>query len=415
MVRIQYRTNQMLRHYLPVWLTCLWAWWLGGACSSETEALSDGQDAEGLLIEVRLNTRAADANGDLVTYPETSMVGTQHATTVMLYLFKGQGEEAEYCGISEDIDWKNHFITNGGTLPIHTASMTYRLKHTLDTNTPYQFLAVGMNHEGTEAFEVPLKAATTQGQGERGTTLAEAIGQLKSTALKASASTIQRSEIYVGTEPYRPETHGATHIQLYRRVAAVAGWFKNVPQQVLSPVTPGVTNQKVTGLRLSLYTPQNTALPLVPRQQKPDFKDYIFQPAGEQDVARTTLIEMEVPDNVSSTEVIHGGSFVLPIAAPADKETYTLRLELLNAQKQVLSLRRIKLKMDDDLNHGETGGGTGIIDTESAFRFPIIANHYYAIGKPDQAVDLKGNGTDLTITVDPSWKEEADLELGDKN
>ena len=56
-----------------------------------------------------------------------------------------------------------------------------------------------------------------------------------------------------------------------------------------------------------------------------------------------------------------------------------------------------------------TGGGTGIIDSESAYRYPIVANHFYAFGDEDHPIDLKGNGADLTITVDPAWKGEENL------
>lgn len=402
--------HKSCRHGFHIVMACLGIWLLGGSCSSdENEAWSSAQEEDGALIEVQLSTRATNADGDLVTYPDDNLVGTQHASQVMLYIFKGNGDEAEYCGIRENIGWKEHFTANGGSLPDHTTSMTYRLQAKLEAKTSYQFLAVGMNEEGAASFDISLTPLTEQGR--QATTLVEAIGQLKS--LK-SAADIRRSEIYVGTEPYQPENHGATRITLHRRVAAVAGWFTNVPMQVLSPVTPNVVDKQVAKLRLSLYAAQNMALPLVMRRQKP-FEDYISKPAAATDAARTTLVEMEVPADAGSKTVIHGGSFMLPIPAPVDKETYTMRLELVNLAGQVLSVRRIKLPKGDDLDHGETGGGTGIIDTESAFRFPIIANHYYGIGKPSQAIDLKGSGTDLVITVDPSWDEEADLELGEKN
>lgn len=397
----------MILHYkyiirLYLWAICLCTGVLAGACgSNETEELPGGQEEEGPLLEVQLSTRALNGNDELVTYPDTTtLVGTQHASTVRIYLFKGADESAEYCGV-EDIGWSAHFRDNGGVLPNHTASMTYRLKTRLGKDTPYCFLAVGMNDIGNIAFEIPLTA---------GTTLAEAIGMLNTTA---KVSDIRRSEVYVGWEAYQPENHSATRITLRRRVAAVAGWFTNVPTRVLSPITAGVTDGNVKTLRISLYTAQNMALPLLARKQKPDFEDYI--PSKAPGDKATTLVEIEIPTDYNPKDAVSGGSFVLPIAAPADKDKYTLRIELLNAAGQILSVRRVKLPKDDGLDHGSTGGGTGIIDTESAFRFPIVANHYYGLGAPGRAIDLKGSGTDLVITVDPSWDEEADLELGEKN
>lgn len=398
---IQHHNHTILVYRLPLWAACLCGWLLWGSCSSEDEVLSSVSPTDGVTVEVELSTRVQNANDDLVTYPDDNLVGTQHATTVMIYFFKGTDESAEYCGSYENIGWKEHFEAIGDTKP-HTKSMTYRLTHKLEKDIPYQFLAVGTNDEGTAAFEFPFTTRTT---------LAEAIGQLK----EKSAEAIRRSEIYIGTAVYEPQKHSATHITLHRRVAGVAGWFTNVPKQVLTPVTEGVQDKLVASLRLSLYAPQNTKLPLLIRQQKPNFEDYIASAATESDAARTTLVEIQMPAEFTVETKVNGGSFVLPIPAPADRENHTLRLELVNQSGQVLSIRRIKLPKNDDLDHGETGGGTGIIDTESAFRFPIIANHYYGIGSPQKPIDLKGSGTDLTITVDPSWDEEADLELGEKN
>lgn len=398
-----------------------------GCSSSDSEGLPPGE-AESMapFIEVELSTRALNANDDLVTYPEeTTLVGTQHATQVRLYVFKGIGESAEYCGMTEDIGWKEHFTANGGELPDHTASMNYRLKNQLVPNTPYEFLAVGMNDEGAAAFEVPL-TALAEANPETGTTatsgtpLREAIGQLRTLATagkQEQASTpsikdIRRSEIYVGTATYQPANHGATRITLYRRVAGVAAWFTNVPKTVTVPITEGVADRTVNRLQLVLYRQQNEKLPLLRRQQKPKFQDYIE--SSSQAAEAIVLMEIKVSQDLTSTTQLHGGSFVLPVPAPADQGTYTMRLELLNAASQVLSVRRIKLPKDDDLNHGDTGGGTGIIDTESAFRFPLIANHYYGIGSPNKPIDLKGGGADLVITVDPTWEDEPDLELGDK-
>lgn len=384
------------------------------ACSNDIEEASGGMAPTAPVIQVEVSTSALNADGHLVDYPDTTtLVGTQHVTTVKLYLFKGSDETAEYCGVTEDVKWREHFEAQGA-LPNHTDSMSYRLLAKLKPNTPYQFLAVGTNDKGNEAFDIPL---TSSAEGQKGTSLTEALGQLK-TASKVQD--IRSSEIFVGLETYRPERHSATRIKLFRRVAGVAGWFKNVPTEVSAPLTPGVAGRKVASLRIALYTNQNRALPLIKRQQKPDFEDFIASAA--QDAEETTLVEIpidfgnsETTPEKSSEKTFNGGSFVLPIPAPADKEKYTLRLEMVNAAGQLLDVRRIKLPKNDELDHGSTGGGTGIIDTESAYRFPIVANHYYGLGSPHKPIDLKGSGADLTITVDPTWNEEADLELGEKN
>ena len=352
------------------------------------------------VIQVEVSTSTLNANDHLVDYPDTTtLMGTQHVTHVMLYIFKGSDETAEYCGQFEEVKWKEH-----------SAQMNHRLKTQLERNTPYQFLAVGTNDEGHETFNVPLNPSA---EGQKGTTLTEALGKLKETA---TVQKIRRSEIFVGLKAYHPENHIATKITLRRRVAGVAGWFKNVPAEVAAPLTQGVTDRRLSKLRIALYTAQNTVLPLIKRQQKPDFEDFIASASSAADA--TTLVEIPItPDNTSKgiEQTFTGGSFVLPIPAPADKEKYTLRIELVNKEGQVLDVRRAKLPKNDELDHGSTGGGTGIIDTESAYRFPIVANHYYGLGSPHKPIDLKGSGADLTITVDPTWNEEADLDLGEKN
>lgn len=180
------------------------------------------------------------------------------------------------------------------------------------------------------------------------------------------------------------------------------GFFRNVPS--------AIDGQPVDALRLSLYTKQNTKMPLVERQQTPVFLDYIDSPSVDAD--GQVLFSLPLSDaNPGVDEKISGGGYVLPAAAPPGIDDYTLRIEAVDAAGNVLHYWRAKLPEDDDLDQGNTGGGTGIIDTESAFRFPIVANHFYAIGSPENYVDLEGSGIDVDITIDPSWAGEEDLEI----
>ena len=104
-------------------------------------------------------------------------------------------------------------------------------------------------------------------------------------------------------------------------------------------------------------------------------------------------------------------SFPRPAATGCFGLGEALRIEAVDAAGNVLHYWRAKLPEDDDLDQGNTGGGTGIIDTESAFRFPNVGNHFYAIGSPENYVDLEGSGIDVDITIDPSWAGEEDLEI----
>ena len=54
--------------------------------------------------------------------------------------------------------------------------------------------------------------------------------------------------------------------------------------------------------------------------------------------------------------------------------------------------RRVSLSLTDDSN-SSTGNGTGIIDPQGVYRFPIIANHFYGIGTPLVPINLGAIGT----------------------
>ena len=360
-------------------------------CSNDESIPAGPEETSGitLLFSVSNEARNGDGSTTDITFPE-GLVGTQHAETVYLYIFQGEGEEAEYITV-ENIGWKAYFETNGG-LPEHTARMPYKLQHKgFQHGTPYTFLAVGLSQGAKEVYGFP-GAITT------GTTLGEAQAALAS---GKTCNDIRTSEVYVGTEPFT--TTGSdtqTTIELWRRVAGVMAFFKNVPS--------AINGTPVANVRLSLYKQQNTAMPLVERSQSPVFLDYIDKPTDEED----GQVLFTIPTaNVENDETLQGGAYVLPIPAPEDENNYTLRIELTAVDGRVLDTRRAKLPEDDELDQGDTGGGTGIIDTESAFRFPIVANHFYAIGSPKSPIDLEGSGMDITITIDPTWAGEEDLEI----
>lgn len=369
------------------------------ACAGTEEPASEacvGQGRVTLMLTVSNRSLTADGSTGNITYPVESedgkLIGTQHAETVFLYIFLGEGTRAQYVAC-ENIGWKEYFERQG-TLPDHTAQMPYTLKYKgFRVGQTYTFLAIGLSGGADVAFGFPDALA-------EGSTLGSALASL---AEGQSSASIRTSEIYVGTEPFIPTGNDTqTTIELWRRVAGVMGFFRNVPS--------AIDGRPVDALRLSLYTRQNTKMPLVERQQTPVFLDYIDSPSGDAD--GQVLFSLPLSDaNPGVDEKISGGGYVLPAAAPPGIDDYTLRIEAVDAAGNVLHYWRAKLPEDDDLDQGNTGGGTGIIDTESAFRFPIVANHFYAIGSPENYVDLEGSGIDVDITIDPSWAGEEDLEI----
>lgn len=376
---------------------------LAGCTGSEEPAAGRQPSAGDVTLTLNLDTRQDNADGSTgsITYPvkdeNGNLIGTQHAETVYLYIFIGEGTGAQYVAC-EDVGWKEYFAQDDGNLPGHTAQMTYTLKYKgFQIGQAYTFLAVGFSGEAETAFGFP------EALGEK-TTLGNALAALAS---GQASSVIRTSEIYVGTEPFVPTGNDTdTTIELWRRVAGVMGFFSNVPS--------AINGTSVAAVRLSLYTRQNTQMPLVERQQSPEFLDYIESPATDADGQVLFSIPLTAGGFGAGKEV-SGGAYVLPAAAPPGLEDYTLCIEAVDEGGAVLRSWRAKLPDGDDLDEGDTGGGTGIIDTESAFRFPIVANHFYAIGSPDSYVDLQGSGLDVTITIDPTWAGEEDLEITEQS
>ena len=381
-------------------LTCLAL--LTGCIADEMPSGNTAGEGPTIVLNLSNEAKTADGSTANITYPELggdgTIIGTQHAQTVYLYTFEGSGNEAE-CVYYEEVPWKEYFTQNGGTLPEHTAWMRYKLRYTgFEANRPYTLMGVGLSKGAENVYGFP-NAIKTKTDTEPGITLGEAIASLAS---GQTCDGIRASEIYVGTVDYKTSQYD-TRIDLYRRVAGVMGYFKNAPRNI--------DGTDVTALRISLYTEQNTKMPLVEREQSPTFQDFIPSKTDEKDGQVLVKIPLDKEQDFGATKVVSGGAYVLPAAAPADASPYTLSIEAVDENGTVLKTWRAKLPEGDELDPGITGGGTGIIDSESAYRFPIVANHFYALGSPEAPIDLKGAGQDLVITLDPTWREEVDLDI----
>lgn len=380
-------------------LTCLAL--LTGCIADEMPSGNTAGEGPTIVLNLSNEAKTADGNTADITYPNVNedgtIIGTQHAQTVYLYTFEGSGNEAE-CVHYEEVPWEEHFTQTEGKLPEHTARMRYKLQYKgFQPNMPYTLMGVGLSEKAESVYGFP-DAIKTKTETKNGTLLGEAIASLAS---EQTCAGIRASEIYVGTVDYRTSYYD-TRIDLFRRVAGVMGYFKNVPSNI--------NGTAVTALRISLYTKQNTKMPLVEREQSPTFQDFIDSPATDNDGEVLVKIPLE-ENNFGATKVVYGGAYVLPAAAPAAKETYTLHIEAVAENGTALKTWRAKLPEGDELAPGITGSGTGIIDTESAYRFPIVANHFYALGNPKAPIDMEGAGQDLVITLDPTWREEVDLDI----
>lgn len=359
------------------------------ACQSDDmidEPLPDtpGEQAGGVVLDFTVtgDLAVADAENTGSTPDATRSQGAstrtelpgsgnaQHVTAVQLYIFDGTGVNAT-CVASEDIGWSAHFGSNPPTV---TSTMKYRVKYSgLANGNAYTFLAVGTDASSAATYGYPgaIVVGTTR--------LSNAIATLTGTE-SATWKNMRQSELFAGATVLTATSGGVQgNVNLWRRVAGVMGWFNNVPTSVNSTT--------VTNIRISLYTQQNKSVPLIQRNQTPVFADYLQNPVVT--TGGQVLVEIPVPAGTLPTAVLSKGSYVLPIPAPAPVSTndYTLRVELVDASGAILKSKRITLAGTDDSN-SSPGNGTGVIDSQGIYRFPIVANRFYGIGTSLAPINL---------------------------
>lgn len=318
----------------------------------------------------------------------------QHVNSVQLYIFNGTSDNA-VCVASEDVGWTAYF---GGTAPTVTSTLRYRVKYSgLVKDNPYTFLAVGTDDTSRTTYGFPASIQVNS------TTLGNAIATLAGTEATTWTS-MRQSEFFAGSTVLTPSSYGTQgNVNLWRRVAGVMGWFNNVPTLV-GPTT-------VSNIRITLYTQQNKRVPLLQRSQTPVFKDYIASPLAAS-TGGQVLVQIPVPAGTLPITVLSKGSYVLPIPAPAavNLNDYTLKVELTDTSGNVLSSKRVTLSGTDDSN-SSTGGGTGVIDPQGVYRFPIVANRFYGIGTKTTPINMGGSLTrssSIRATVVTDWKEIVD-------
>lgn len=345
-----------------------------------------GEEADGVILNFTVTGDLAVADADntgstpdamrsqgAITRTDLSGSGNvQHVTAVQLYIFDGTGPNAT-CVASEDIGWSAHF---GNIPPTVTSSMNYRVKYSgLVNGNTYTFLAVGTDASSAATYGYPaaIVVGTTQ--------LSNAIAMLTGTEA-TTWKNMRQSELFAGATALTASSYGTQgNVNLWRRVAGVMGWFTNVPTNI--------GGNTVANIRISLYTQQNKSVPLIQRSQTPVFADYLQNPVVT--TGGQVLVEIPVPGGTLPITVLSKGSYVLPVPAPApvNANDYTLKVELVDVTGAVLRSNRVTLAGTDDSN-SSPGNGTGVIDPQGIYRFPIVANRFYGIGTSLVPINLSG-------------------------
>lgn len=361
------------------------------------------------------------AQGEDLTLSRTVLEGPealQHVSTVYLYIFKGTGDEAR-CVAEEDVDWPYWENAQDGK---PTLEHKYRVKYMgFSAGEQYTFVAMGLDNTRTAAGIEDNNSKYTYGLPESigvGTKLSELQVAVQA---KCNRMDIAKSEWFAGSLVLTGEqilTAKAETLNLYRRVAGVMGYFKDIPQGVEK-------------LQICLYQPQNKEAWVLPQPTENGvFMDYVESPVVDSDAQDAdiwkVLVEIDLESGIEGSGVSsfygQGGSYVLPARASTTDEETTLCLKLIGNNGNTLT-RKIYQQtsyapVQAGLSRGETDEGTGIIggeddsqgpdDEEYKYHYPIIANHFYSIGTEDNPVSLADNG-EIFVIINAGWDDEHNI------
>lgn len=358
------------------------------------------------------------AQGEDLTLSRTTLQGPealQHVSTVYLYIFKGTGDEA-ICVAEEDVDWPYWENAQDGK---PTLEHKYRVKYMgFSAGEQYTFVAMGLDNTRTAAGIEDNNSKYTYGLPGSigvGTKLSDLQVAVQA---KCNRMDIAKSEWFAGSLVLTGEqilTAKAETLNLYRRVAGVMGYFKDIPKGVEK-------------LQICLYQPQNKEAWVLPQPAENGvFKDYVESLAVDSDDQNAdtwkVLVEIDLESGIEGSGYGQGGSYVLPARASTTAEETTLSLKLIGNNENTTLTRKIYQQtayapVQASLSRGETDEGTGIIggeddsqgpdDEEYKYHYPIIANHFYSIGTKDNPVSLADNG-EIFVIINAGWDDEHNI------
>lgn len=346
------------------------------ACSDEIVTPDTGE-SEG-TITVYFKT------GSEITTRATNLISSdnrQHAKYVHLYVFDNTGQ----CVQSKNVNW---------TQSVGSTATQYYTISGLTKEETYTLLAVGLDETPTTT------GTTTYGLPDAIPTGTSLTGLMATLANDKTKDNIAKSELFSGWEEVTAGATTGVTINLYRRVAGVLAYIKDIPTDVAT-------------IQVKLYKNQYKDVPLkkADKSNNNDINDHGNIALENSQILMSISVNDETKNNTTLTDG-HGytvtkqpgtvlqGAYVLPIEAPA-ADNYTLTLETLNAGGTVIKTYNVKM-----LSSTENGGTTTETVTTN---YPLLANQFYSIGKRnvkdniDEPISLGDEGSDIVITVNPGW------------
>lgn len=441
------------------------------ACGQDELPTTDVPQPENTTVTFTVDAGAA-ATRSVPENPQTTAGegAVQHVTAVRLYVFRHGDDGKTYFAGYEDITndkWKD-LVSKGGT-PVTgfggatTVTKTYTMKTRMLSFTEYTLLGVGyeaqeqaddllnayqemveLNGTATDLStkDLPKDKLPEDDQSDI-TNGAEVDLSAIVTTLKGDKGKdhIAHNEYFTGT--FRAMTNGSgrltdAKVEMRRRVAGLSASFS-------------LQNfaERPAGVAIMLYQAQNKSVPTLPKNwQAPFFEDYTpdpltgnDNPSNLEEVKANPQCILFVPtkstdnngnagggtttaaDGESSTaggqgEVTteEGAAYLLPIPAPTydAEKNYTLAAVVYNRAGQAICTKRAALNVmaEDGSNHliFATDLGTGIVDDESYYRYPIVANRFYRFDRLELTFDPSNP---FEIEVEKGWEGNPDLDFGD--
>lgn len=368
-------------------------------CKNDTP-MNMASDESRQFISLNLNTDV-----DVLSAPANDK---QHVRNVMLYILKADLTTDKYtCVARENVGWSQAFEK----LPETTAEMTYRLHTVLVPMAVYTFLAVGYEEQPVYHVQTGKGTALFDETEQKPTTETFTLEELKASLLSGKTKNdIAANEFFAGQLSVTTDENGeipeGSVVELRRRVAGISACFKFVNFSEM----PG----KVA---VMLYADQNQSVPVLKKiWQEPFFTDYIESPlTSSGEVNNKCLLKMDVTNESGEWKTNSQSVYVLPIPAPEydNPVNYTLAVVVYNQKGEIIATKRAALAVDGKLIFN-TDLGTGIVDDESFYRYPIVANRFYNLGNADAPLNVNYDPNNpFEVVVEDGWEGIPDLGFGD--
>lgn len=363
--------------------------------------------------------------------------GVQYVQNVKLYLFKEGDGSTTYVGMETPV-WSNLSTVDGGktvssditanTAGHRTVSKSYPLQTALEPNTTYTLLAVGYEKDAIYDIQTNgqrlegLNRRTDNGDGTYTDGAPVTLSDLSSVLTSGKGkSDIQTNEYFTGTETATTDADGrlpeGTTVTMHRRVAGLSACFK-------------LTNfsRQPAAVAIMLWEKQYQDVPTLRRiWQQPNFTDHggtqLTSTEDAPNVSPQCLLWLEDfyedNDNPNAAYITNVQSaYVLPIEAPGinEKTNYTLAVVVYTKEGgnyRAICTKRAALAEDDNLIFA-TDLGTGIVDDESFYRYPIVANRFYRFGTESHPLEVVfDENNPFEVIVEPGWEGMPELDFGE--